>query len=666
MGATLTLGSSSSESTRTQSSDTSAGSRVQAGGNVTITATGGGRDSNILVRGSDIDAGKNVNLSAGNNITLEAAANTQKQSSTSHSSNASVGVGMSFGDTIGFTLEVAAGSQSGRDNGTDGAWTNTTVHAGEQVNIASGGDTTLRGAAVGGKRIDADVGGNLHIETLQDTSTYHSQNSGAGFSGSFCIYMCYGGSVSVNASNMHGDGDFASATKQSGFFAGDAGFGVKVGGNTNLVGGVISSTDAAVDGGKNSFVTGSLTMTDLVNHDTFRGSGYSVSVSTSGSPGVGIGDNDVNQSSVTRSGISGIAGNANVRTGVDSTNGLHMTDRERAMREIGAQVSITSTASGLLIELGPLAAHAVLNALEGFFTPAFNGPGIQPQIPAQQARDEIARLRNDPSLTEQQLAELQGLENFLNEMEKKFAQRGSAAGDQVVQDRDPNFENMQFVIPIKPGRGGAGAGVGVDPGAAAGVGGLQVDPDTGLLIPPKLSALENMITPKSGSLYALYEVALQIMQATVNTASGSGDGGSSGAGPTGGNGADTYGTPPNGASPPPDGEDKNPTKDRKRNSEGEMLGQNGTKTPSTTLFNRGGIRVDVENANPGQRAGQVHLQIGEDKYYFNVNTRLFENSDPANIRAVPRAINNRMLEDPQIQRAINTGLKYLGENPIKF
>ncbi|BEP53035.1 hypothetical protein GmRootV118_02790 [Variovorax sp. V118] len=346
MGATLTLGSSSSETTSTQSADTSAGSRVQAGGNVFIIATGGGRDSNILIRGSEIGAGKNVNLSADNNVTLEAAANTKRQSSTSHSSNASIGVGYSFGQSNGFTIEVAAGSQSGRDNGTDGAWKNTTVNAGQQVNITSGGDTTLRGGTVAGNRINADVGGNLNIETLQDTSTYHSQNSGGGFNATICAWWCTGeSSVSVNAHNMRGDGDFASATKQSGFLAGGGGFGVKVGGNTNLVGGVISSTDAAVSGGKNSFSTGSLTMSDLVNHDTFKGSGYSISFSTStsgsGSGGLGIGSKDVNQTSTTRSGISGIAGNTEVRTGVDSTNALRQTDFDQAMRDVGAQVQLT-------------------------------------------------------------------------------------------------------------------------------------------------------------------------------------------------------------------------------------------------------------------------------------------------------------------------------------
>ncbi|AGU53511.1 putative filamentous hemagglutinin [Variovorax paradoxus B4] len=347
MGGTLTLGSSSSESTRTESSNTSAGSRVEAGGNVTITATGGGRDSNVLVRGSEISAGKNVNLAADNNITLEAAANSREQSSTSHSSNASIGVGFTFGESNGLTIEVAAGRQSGRDNGTDGAWTNTNIHAGQQVNITSGGDTRVRGTTVSGNRINADVGGNLHIETLQDTSTYHSQNSGGGFNATICAWYCYGdSSVSVYANNMRGDGNFASATQQSGFLAGNGGFGVHVAGNTNLVGGVITSTDAAVNLGRNSFATGSLTMTDLVNHDTFQGSGYSVnfSTSTSGSSSgsAGIGSNDVNQSSLTQSGISGIAGNTAARTGVDGTNALQRTNRERAMRDVQGQVLITA------------------------------------------------------------------------------------------------------------------------------------------------------------------------------------------------------------------------------------------------------------------------------------------------------------------------------------
>uniref|UniRef100_UPI00403942B2 hemagglutinin repeat-containing protein n=1 Tax=Variovorax sp. BK018 TaxID=3450241 RepID=UPI00403942B2 len=524
-GATLTLGRASSETTSSQSSNTASGSKVQAGGSVTITATGGGRDSNILVRGSEISAGKNVNLSADNNVLLEAAANSSSQSSSSRSSNGSIGVGFNVGATTGLTIEVAAGSQSGRDNGTDGSWTNTVVSAGREVNISSGGDTTLRGATVSGNRINADVGGNLHIETLQDTSTYHSQNSGSGFNATICVWYCYGeSSVSVNAHNIRGDGNFASATQQSGFLAGNGGFGVEVGGNTNLVGGVISSTDAAVRGGRNSFSSGSLTMTDLVNRDTFQGSGYSIGLSTSGAPSAGIGSSDVNQISITRSGISGIAGNTTVRTGVDSTNGLRLTDRDRVMREIGAQVTITSTASGQIVQLGPLAVKAVLSVLEGFFNPV----PAQPLTLAQQTRNEFAQLRSDPSLTEQQRADLKVLEIFFNEAEEANKRWSVATSDQVVQGRDLSITNMQFVFPpINPGLGGVGSGVagGGAAGSGAAVGGLQVDPDTGRLIAPKmpsLSSIEEMMSRYPG-MSALF-TAYRAIQESVNVVAGSGFG----------------------------------------------------------------------------------------------------------------------------------------------
>ncbi|CAN7367595.1 two-partner secretion domain-containing protein [Variovorax paradoxus] len=567
MGGTLTLGSSSSESTRTESSNTSAGSRVQAGGNVTITATGGGQDSNILVRGSEISAGKNVNLAADNNITLEAAANSREQSSTSHSSNASIGVGFTFGESNGLTIEVAAGRQSGRDNGTDGAWTNTNIQAGQQVNITSGGDTRVRGATVSGSRINADVGGNLHIETLQDTSTYHSQNSGGGFNATICAWYCYGdSSVSVYANNLRGDGNFASATQQSGFLAGNGGFGVHVAGNTNLVGGVISSTDAAVNAGRNSFATGSLTMTDLVNHDTFQGSGYSVNFSTStsgtSSGNVGIGSNDVNRSSLTQSGISGIAGNTGVRTGVDSTNGLRMTDRDRAMREIGAQVTITSTASGQVVQLGPLAVHAALNALEAFFAPTATSPSSQPLTQAQQTRNEIAQLRNDPSLTEQQRADLQVLQNFLSGMEEYVRQNSiGVTGDRVLQDHDPNITNVQFFVPpINPGVGGGIAG-GAASGSAAVAGGLQADPNNGLLVPPampSLSSIEGLISRYPGM--SMLFVAYQTIQTSVNAVVG----------------ADGYGA---GQQPSPGGPTTTPTPS---GAEGSS-----TSTPGTALPGQG-------------------------------------------------------------------------------
>ena len=54
----ISLGSSKSQSNTAQTSDSARGSTVKAGGNVNILAQGAGADNSILVRGSDITAGK--------------------------------------------------------------------------------------------------------------------------------------------------------------------------------------------------------------------------------------------------------------------------------------------------------------------------------------------------------------------------------------------------------------------------------------------------------------------------------------------------------------------------------------------------------------------------------------------------------------------------------
>ena len=69
----LSFGSSQSESRSTQTSRTAVGSTVSAGGNVSIVASGAGKDSNLTVQGSEISAGNNLLLAADNPVQLLAA-----------------------------------------------------------------------------------------------------------------------------------------------------------------------------------------------------------------------------------------------------------------------------------------------------------------------------------------------------------------------------------------------------------------------------------------------------------------------------------------------------------------------------------------------------------------------------------------------------------------
>lgn len=82
-----------------------------------------------------------------------------------------------------------------------------------------------------------------------------------------------------------------------------------------------------------------------------------------------------------------------------------------------------------------------------------------------------------------------------------------------------------------------------------------------------------------------------------------------------------------------------------------MLGKDGPQIDSKTLHKKDGVRVDVENPNPGQRPGQVHLQNKDGKYLYDPETKQFKDA--------PRAVQD-LLKNPQVQKAIQKALRFLG------
>ncbi|VFR68830.1 Putative large exoprotein involved in heme utilization or adhesion of ShlA/HecA/FhaA family [plant metagenome] len=173
-------------------------------------------------------------------------------------------------------MSVNAGVSSGRGNsdGCDSTWTQTNVTAGNVLALQSGGDTTLRGAVGQADQILASVGGNLLLESQQDTSTYKSKQSSGGVSGSLC-YGC-ASSVAFNIGRGKMNSDYASVTQQTGLKAGDGGFLIDVVGNTTLIGSVISSSQQAVADGLNHLSTGTLRVEDIRNHAEYSASQVSV------------------------------------------------------------------------------------------------------------------------------------------------------------------------------------------------------------------------------------------------------------------------------------------------------------------------------------------------------------------------------------------------------
>ncbi len=88
-------------------------------------------------------------------------------------------------------------------------------------------------------------------------------------------------------------------------------------------------------------------------------------------------------------------------------------------------------------------------------------------------------------------------------------------------------------------------------------------------------------------------------------------------------------------------------------------GGNGTRVTSKTLYRKGGkygFRIDVEN--PGSRPGQIHLQQGGDKYYYNIAERSFR-VNSSNGPLAPKRI-QVLLKLPEVVKAIEKGLTILG------
>ncbi len=345
----VSLGSSNSRSNNTSTTDTASASRVQAGGDIDITAKGAGTDSDLIVQGSALNAGKRLSLAAESEISLRGAANTSEQHSDNDSSSRSVGVGMNLGVKGGVGVTIAASQGKGHGDDSELSWTNTHAQAGEQTSLRSGSDTNIIGAVVTSPQITADIGGHLNITSLQDTSSYESKQQSIG--GSVTIGSAPSGNLSLSRSKI--DSDYTSVKEQSALRAGDNGFDITVAGNTNLKGGAITSTETAHASQRNQYSTGgTLSTEDLQNRAHYEASAYSVNIGSGFSAagklapsgtGAGIGKESDNASSMTRAAITGAAGDINARTGDKESGIAKIFDVEKVQREINAQVQITQT-----------------------------------------------------------------------------------------------------------------------------------------------------------------------------------------------------------------------------------------------------------------------------------------------------------------------------------
>ncbi|MDY0418042.1 hemagglutinin repeat-containing protein [Enterobacter sp. 170198] len=282
IGVSVSLSSQKSKSEQHMQSDTVAGSTLNAGSNLAITATGKGKGDNsgdILIGGSQLKVGGDTALVAANDIVLGGAASTQQTTGKNSSSGGGAGVSIGGGKSgygIGVFANVNASKGSEKGDGT--AWTETTLDSGGMVSMTSGRDAILKGAQVSGDKIVADIGRDLWMSSQQDSNDYKSTQNSAAAGGSFS-FGSMTGSGYISASQDKMKSTYDSVQEQTGLFAGEGGFDVTVGRHTQLDGAVIASTATA---DKNSLDTGTLGFRDIHNEADYKVSHSGISLSGGG------------------------------------------------------------------------------------------------------------------------------------------------------------------------------------------------------------------------------------------------------------------------------------------------------------------------------------------------------------------------------------------------
>ena len=266
----ISVGASKSTQTSESKTITHSGSELNAG---TVNLTS--RKGDVDVLGSTLNA-KRLELDVAKDLNVESVQDTYHNRSENKNTGWSVGVfAGANGNSYGIGVEGSVQVGKGHENSDSVTQRNSYLNAEETV-IKTGKDANFKGAVVKTDRLEADIQGNLNLESRQDSNHYDSKQTQAGAGFSVAIYGS-GSSASANYSQNKAKVNYAQVEEQTGFHVGKGGMDVKVAGNTHLAGSVIDS-EAAQD--KNHFKTKSLTHTDIENHSEVEVKSVSAGLST--------------------------------------------------------------------------------------------------------------------------------------------------------------------------------------------------------------------------------------------------------------------------------------------------------------------------------------------------------------------------------------------------
>ena len=247
-------------------------SSLKAGGDINIRS----REGDITVQGSNITAGDTIRLDSARDIRLLSAQDSQHQDGKNRNAGVQVGVGVSVGAQTGVYIYAEAAYGKGKNRSDSQSHQNTLLQS-DKLQLSSKGNTVLNGAQAHARRIDADVGGTLYIESPQDTVEQESKQSGGGIRAQVALGTAW--SVSGNYNQSKASGHSRSVGSQSGLFAGEGGYHITAD-SVRLKGGAIAS---AADKDHNELTARSFSFEDIRNESSYSAQSMGIGAGYGGS-----------------------------------------------------------------------------------------------------------------------------------------------------------------------------------------------------------------------------------------------------------------------------------------------------------------------------------------------------------------------------------------------
>ena len=250
----LSLGTEKSEASTNVDSKIAKGSTVVSDGHIRVTT----KKDDIRIEGSDVQ-GKDITLESANSIYVKGKETTSKMTQSMKQKQGALGISYDVLQHRFSDISINAGGSKGNIAGTDIVHDPSNITARNTLGVNTKQDVHIKDGVLKGEAIQANIGGNLEIHSVQDTHDYTDHTSSGGMGLSLSKKGVFK-SLQSSLQRTDIDSKYTSVIHQSGLYAGGSGFNISVGNTTTLEGALLASrTD------RNTLKTKYLVMKDMEN-----------------------------------------------------------------------------------------------------------------------------------------------------------------------------------------------------------------------------------------------------------------------------------------------------------------------------------------------------------------------------------------------------------------